>query len=186
LVILYKRQIIVYFLNDNDYYLDWPINHEIDMNKQAEANDISSFLCPKHKQAFINKPEYAEVIWTRLINEAQNRVGLYEWNKAVIIYGNAFEISDILLKESNDNNAIKRYLRSAIEFAYVLRQCSYTSDVAILYSFVRETLTQHLYPAETKLILQPLKKIAFSTLHEPKNWIDILKYMSESYSKTLH
>lgn len=156
------------------------------MNKPSKTNDISSFLCPKHKQAFINKPAYAEIIWTRLINEAQNQVGLYQWNKAVIIYGNAFEISDLLLKESNDNNAIKRYLRTAIEFAYVLRKCSYTSDVSILVTFVSETLTQHLYPADNKLILQPLNNIAFSTLHEPKNWINILKSMSESYSKTLH
>lgn len=156
------------------------------MNKQSEINNISSFLCPKHKQAFVNEPKYAEEIWTRLMNEAQNQVGLYEWSKAVIIYGNAFEISDILLKESNDNNAIKRYLRSAIEFSYVLRKCSYTSDVSILYSFVSTTLKQHLYPADCKLILQPLNNIAFSTLHEPKHWINILKYMTKSYSTTLH
>ena len=101
------------------------------MNKISKPNDVCYFLCPKHKQAFVDKPEYAEVIWARLINEAQHQVSLYEWNKAVIIYGNAFEICDILLMKSNDNNAIKRYLRTAIEFAYVLRKCSYTSDVSI-------------------------------------------------------
>lgn len=156
------------------------------MNKQPHQNKISPFLCPKHKQAFKDKPEYAEMIWTRLMNEAQHQVSLLEWNKAVVIYGNAFEISDILLKESDDNNAIKRYLRTAIEFTYVLRKCSYSKDVSTLVSFVTETLTQHLYPAECRLILQPLNNIAFSTLHEPQQWSNILKYMSESYSKTVH
>ena len=156
------------------------------MNKIADPSNVCYFLCPKHRQVFIDTPEYAEVIWTRLINEAQNQIGLYEWNKAVIIYGNAFEICDILLKKSNDNNAIKRYLDTAIEFCYALRKCSYTSDVSILISFVSETLNHHLNPAECKLILRPLNNIASSALPKPKHWINILKHMSESYSKTLH
>ncbi len=156
------------------------------MDKQAQQKTMSPFLCPKHKQAFINKPEYAESVWKRLITEAQQQVCQYEWKKALIIYGNAFEISDILLKETNDNHAIKRYLRTAIEFAYVLRQCSYSADVSTLVAFATDTLTEHLYPAECQLILQPLNNVAFSAMHEPKHWMNILQYMSESYSKTIH
>jgi len=156
------------------------------MDKQAHQKTMSPFLCQKHRQAFISQPEYAESVWKRLIIEAQGQVCQYEWKKALIIYGNAFEISDILLKKTNENHAIKRYLRTAIEFAYVLRQCTYNADVSALVTYVTDTLTEHLYPAECQLILQPLNNVAFSTLHEPKSWMNILQYMSDSYAKTIH
>ncbi len=135
------------------------------------ANQVQ-FLCSEHKQAIAGKPEYAALIWSRLIKEARDKVSCQEWNKSAVIYSNAFEVADLLITEApSDSKRIERYIHNAIELAYVLRKCSYTSDVSILVSIVEDRLEACLYPADSTLLVKPLRSIAFAALPEVSQWI---------------
>ncbi len=134
--------------------------------------DHVQFLRPEHKQAIEGKPKYAALIWSRLIKESRDKVSCQEWNKSAVIYSNAFEVADLLITEAkSDSKCIGRYLHTAIELAYVLRKCSYTSDVSALVSIVEDRLKAYLYPADSTLLVKPLRNVAFTALPEISQWI---------------
>ncbi|MFT6390035.1 MAG: hypothetical protein ACJAUP_003435 [Cellvibrionaceae bacterium] len=166
------------------------INHSgiFDMSRQpnAESEQKIRFLCPKHRQKLLDNPEYAQTILVRLLSNARHKLDQGSWDNAALVYGSAFETAEILFEQSDCFYEVNRYLQSAIEFAYALRHCSYEADLGMLVALIEEKLNEKLYPAQIKLLLKPLRDMAFSPLSEIYFPIHRANLQTKTLTHTIH
>lgn len=131
-------------------------------------------MCAKHRKKLIEAPESAIVIWYRLMSLARHQAKTQEWQKSVISYGNALDTAQIIFENDPASHEVSRYIRTASELAYTIRQCNYPCDLQVVVAVVKNNLERSLYPANIQLLLRPLTDIAYSPISEVNRWMKAL------------
>lgn len=80
------------------------------------------FLCQTHRQWLENDTEKALQLWHKATVDARQGVRDENWRAAIVNYGNAFDIAELLLEsQSSDPKAQERYAYTAVEMAYTFK-----------------------------------------------------------------
>ena len=133
------------------------------------------FLNPEHRQIMACKPQYANVIWLGLMSAARKQIDVEAWDFAVVAYCDAFEVAEIILSKKTNSHEINRYVRTATEFIYSLRRCSFNSDVPCLVALIKEQLSKKLALEKVELLCESLTEIAYLPLSEASTRVERLR-----------
>jgi hypothetical protein len=144
------------------------------------------FLCNKYKERLTNDPEQALTAWIKLINSGRQKAMKQDWQEAVILYGYAFEVAQLIFLGSPEKTETKRYIRTAVEFMFSLRHSDYPADYNLLIMAIRGCLETTLSPDGAKKSVEPLMDIAFSPICEVSRWMEIFYATESHYGKTIH
>ena len=80
------------------------------------------FLCQTHRQWLKHDTEKALQLWHKTTVDARQNVRDENWRAAIINYGNAFDIAELILEDRPDNaKAQERYAYTAVEMAYTFK-----------------------------------------------------------------
>ena len=133
----------------------------------------------KYRAKLSSNPEAAIVIWRRLIDLARQQQARDQWQKAIVCYGHALDTARFMFADNPDADSLNRYIRSACELAYRIRQCDPLCDLQLIIAGVNNTVEKYLYPVSTQLLLRPLLDIAFAPLVEVHCWMQALYEIDE-------
>lgn len=157
------------------------------MHTMTDTGEIKNlFLCPKQRKKLVSQPDQAVTDWSKALSNARFQVEEGNWDKAVLFHGCALEIADILLSHKPHNDAISRYIRTAVEFTYTLRHCSYPTDLPLLIAIVKDKLQEILSRAKTNTLIKPLTDVAFLPLSELNHWTPLRQHKQTKLSYTTH
>lgn len=80
------------------------------------------FLCQKHRDWLQSDPIKALHLWHKTTEDARQAVRDENWRVAIMNYGNAFDIAELLIDCDNFSiRAQERYAYTALEMAYTLK-----------------------------------------------------------------
>jgi hypothetical protein len=140
------------------------------------------FICKKHREQLSEDPKATTVLWSSLMFLARHQAKAQEWHKSVISYGNALDAAQVVFESDPTSPEVNRYIRTASELTYTIRQCDYPCDVKLVVAMVTSNLKKSFYPANVQLLLRPLNEIAYSPLSELKQWVKAL-FEADIYSE---
>jgi hypothetical protein len=145
------------------------------------------FICDPHREIYASDPRAALIFWSRTLSLARQKVVQAQWGEASVIYGNAFEVAEILLTGDDcDQRAIARYLQTSAEFAYALRKNTCINEVGQLISMVRHRLHHHIPSHQLNEMLQPLLDMTIRPETEVGEEIELALVMEVGRYQTLH
>lgn len=134
----------------------------------------------------MNNPEQALTAWIKLINAARHKAMENQWKVAVKLYGNAFEVSQLIFLHTPRTIEANRYVRTAIEFVFSLRYSGYPANLDLLIAAIQDCLETILSPEESRKNIEPLQDVAFSPMSEVDRWMQMFYGVESSYGKTIH
>ncbi len=129
------------------------------------------FLCSNHKQFLTANPKVAQKKWHQIIRDARQLVTEEQWSKAVIYYGNALEVSDILLTLNSCEKNQERYVQTALEMMHAVRNSQHQAETVAFYHMVVNRLNKEPLPVSFDTKLSPLKEVAFESLAKVNQWM---------------
>lgn len=138
-------------------------------------------MCEKHREKLSEDPKNAVMMWSKLINLARHQAAHGQWHKCINSYGNAFDAAEIIFESDVPSTAVNRYIRTACEFAYAIRQCNYPCDLSLFAALIKRKLEKNLYPASILFLIRPLKDIISAPMDEVDRWMEAL--IEADYSK---
>lgn len=145
------------------------------------------FICKKHRYALENNLEYAVITWSKLFRIARKQADNMEWHKAATSYGNALDVAEIIFSSSPQSTAVNRYIRTAVEFVYALRQDPEINyNILSISDFIKKNLEKNLYPANVDLLIKPLMDTVNAPIKNVHQWIQALFIADEMYSQHKH
>ena len=144
------------------------------------------YLCNDHRREFTRNPQQAAQSWQEIIMRARDLFYLEYWDQAVVIYGNAFEISEILLTNSQTQFSIDRYLRTALEFAYALRKSQTPCNLKAFLPHVKKQLSLTKTTAHLPQLIQPIEEVINLPIHMADHWLTALLSLGAIEHRVLH
>ena len=129
------------------------------------------FLCTNHRQHIKENPQRAHQSWNKTLFAARQLVKESRWNQAVIFYGNALEISEIMLTQESCIKSQECYLRTAVELMHALRNSEHEYDSLALFQMVLNRLEKERENFNCHEQLRPLKDVAFEPLSDVNRWM---------------
>ena len=143
-------------------------------------------MCEKYRNQLSEDPKAATFLWGRLMLLARHQAGTQEWQNSVVSYGNALDAAQVIFEDDPTSPEVTRYIGTASELVYTIRQCDYPCDIQIVVAVVKNNLKNSLHPANVQLLLRPLTDIAYSPLSEVKQWMKAvfktnINFRSHSY-----
>ncbi len=144
------------------------------------------YLCKDHRKEFSRNPKQAAQSWQEIIMRARTLFHLEHWEQAVVIYGNAFEIAEILLTNSQTQFSTDRYLRSALEFAYVLRKSQTPCNLKAFLPHVKKQLSLSKTTADVPHLTQPIDEVINLPIHMADHWLSALLSLDAIEHRVLH
>jgi hypothetical protein len=144
------------------------------------------YLCNSHRDEFTNNPQHAARAWKNIIEQARELFHMKEWERATIIYGNAFEISELLLTSDPTQYSVDRYLRSALEFVYALRKKNTKVNLAALIFHVETSIKGISHSMATPQLMQPLEEVINLPINLVDFWMLSLLSLESIESRVLH
>ncbi len=96
------------------------------------------------------------------------------WEKSILYYGNALDAAQVIFERDPRSPEVSRYVRTASELAFTIRQCNHPIDVQRIVAVVTGNLEKSLYPASVQLLLHPLTEIDYCPLSEVNQWVKAL------------
>lgn len=144
------------------------------------------YLCDQHRSEFANNPKQATHAWKVIIDQARQLFHTQDWENASRVYGNAFEISELLLVSERTAFSVDRYLRSALEYAYVLRKEGAGVDLSALISHVSQNIKNVKHTLSLELLVKPLEDVIRMPMHLADFWMLSLLSLDHIESRVLH
>lgn len=145
------------------------------------------FLCQKHRKWLLNDPLKALHLWRKTTEEARQAVRDENWRIAIMNYGNAFDIAELLIDCDNFSiRAQERYAYTALEMAYTLKSRKLDTQ------WLLTALTKKLEALDTSELTGELVE-SLKNLEQPK--ADNVTYIwqagnhqprTNNYSRQLH
>jgi hypothetical protein len=129
------------------------------------------FLCTTHRENIKQNPQRAHNSWNKTLSAARQLVKENRWDQAVIFYGNALEISEIMLTQESCSMTQERYLRTAVELMHALRNSHHEYDSNALFQMVLNRLEKEEDNFNCQAQLRPLKDVAFEPLTDVNRWM---------------
>jgi len=144
------------------------------------------YLCKDHRKEFSRNPKQAAQSWQEIIMRARSLFHLQHWDQAVVIYGNAFEISEILLTNSQTKFSIDRYLRTALEFAYALRKSQTPCNLEAFLPHVKKQMALTKTRDDLSYLIQPIEEVINLPIHMADHWLTALLSLDAIEHRVLH
>ncbi len=144
------------------------------------------FLCTDHRRELNCNPKQAAQLWQKLILQGRGLFHLQYWEQAVVVYGNAFEISEMLIANSQTKYSIDRYLRTALEFAYVLRKSQTPCNLESFPLHVKKQLSLLKTEQPISHLMQPIEEVIDLPLHMADFWLRELLSLDSIESRIYH
>ena len=144
------------------------------------------YLCKDHRQEFSRNPKRAAQSWQEVIMRARTLFHLQHWDQASVIYGNAFEIAEILLTNSQSQFSVDRYLRSALEFAYTLRKSQTPCELEAFLPHVKQQLARAKTKVDLPYLTQPIEEVINLPIHMADHWLTALLSLDAIEHRVLH
>ena len=141
-----------------------------------------NFMCKKHFEKLSEDPKAATALWSSLMFVARHQAKTQKWQKSIISYGNALDAAQVVFENDPTSPEVNRYIRTASELTFTIRQCDYPIDIQRVVAVVTNNLKKSLYPANVQLLLRPLNEIAYSPLSEVTQWVKAL-FEADIYSQ---
>lgn len=135
---------------------------------------LTHYMCSKHRSELERDPKLALQAWFRMINTARYFTNNHHWVNAIKLYGNALDCAEIIFLEKPDSDAVNRFIRTAVEFLYVLRVTGQTQDIKILVNSITHKLEKGLYPANVQLLMRPVHDTVSAPLKDVGRWVAAL------------
>ena len=131
-------------------------------------------MCKKHREQLSDDPKAATALWSSLMFVARHQANTKAWGKSIISYGNALDAAQVVFERDPRSPEVSRYIRTASELAFTIRQCNHPIDIQRIVAVVTDNLEKSLYPASVQLLLHPLTEIAYCPLSEVNQWVRAL------------
>ena len=144
------------------------------------------YLCDGHREAFSNNPEQAKQAWQNIVFQARELFHTVDWEQASLVYGNAFEISELLLSSDPSQFSVDRYLRTAFEFAYCLRKDNARIDLESFIFHVKNHVDSTQHAMGIAMLIQPLQDVVNLPIHVTDFWMKSLLSLDSIDSRVLH
>ncbi|WP_157496995.1 hypothetical protein [Hahella ganghwensis] len=144
------------------------------------------FMCNKHKAKIMEDPLHAIRSWHHTIRKAREFVTDNAWEQAVLFYGNALEISDIMLKQNSGVTALDRYVQTAVEFMHALRNSLHRDDTANFYNVIQSRLMEVSGGHQIETNLQPVQEVTFNALGTVNHWMYQWHQMISDRPQVMH
>jgi hypothetical protein len=144
------------------------------------------YLCDSHRDEFANNPQQAAQAWRGIIVQARELFHMQAWEKASVVYGNAFEIAELLLSSNPSQYSVDRYLRSALEYAYSLRKHDAKMNLGSLIVHVKNHIRGIQHTMAVPLLLEPLEEVIKLPLNLADYWMQSLLSLDTIESRVLH
>jgi len=145
-----------------------------------------SFLCQNHRAQLCGDADRAQSSWHLAIARARRSVLDKAWNKAVMYYGNALEISEIRLTHHRVKAALEDYIRTSVEMMHAVRNSSWQQDSEAFYEMIVDKVDGFDHPATIGHRLQPLVDVAFEPLDRVNEWMTQWHQWPGEASMTVH
>ncbi len=114
----------------------------------------------------INKNQPALSTWRESIQQARQAAKNRRWRDGLFHYSHALDDAESLFIQQPVSLAVKRYIRTASELAYTIKQSGYKHTPEILSHRVVNTVNKTLFPANTQLLIRPLLAIIEAPAHQ--------------------
>lgn len=144
------------------------------------------YLCDSHRDEFSNNPQQAAQAWRGIIVQARELFHLEEWARASVVYGNAFEISELLLRSNPSQFSVDRYLRSALEYAYSLRKHNPEMGLGSLIVHVKNNIRGLQHTMSVPQLVEPLEEVIKLPINLADFWMYSLISLDSIESRVVH
>lgn len=144
------------------------------------------FVCQKHKNELADNPRAAINSWLQLMATARYNKNIRQWKLSINAYGNALDVAEVLFASDPSSLEVNRYIRTAIEFIYILRSSEHPAKIKEVVEFIAGCLQKQLYPAHIELLLRPINDIAYKPLPLIDKWMDALFLEDEMKNHSIH
>lgn len=125
--------------------------------------------------------------WYNSIKISRNYLLTENWRLAISSYERSFQIATHLLILANCKNcAIKGYMRTSLEYAYVLRKTQDVHALGKLSLIVKNTMIEHTDQETGHCLLQPLWDVSNQPEIVIDGWMAQLFCMDSEIQKNLH
>jgi len=118
--------------------------------------------------------------------QAREVFHIQDWQKAAIIYGNAFEISELLLVSNPTAFSVDRYLRTALEFAYALRKNKVVTNLNPLIPHIKNNIRNIKHSMAMEFLIQPVEEVINLPIHLSDHWMKSLLSLDSLDHRILH
>lgn len=131
--------------------------------------------------------EHMTNAWSEMLSEARKSLFGQQWQPAVTQYWRAYGMAEQLLKESLCKNcAIKGYIRTLVELAYVLRKNQQEEKLSAIAELAKPTWDVQLTVALSQELIAIITNIAYAPIVQIDVWIDGLFAMDVAATQPLH
>jgi hypothetical protein len=155
-------------------------------NQLVKSGIFMKYLCNNHRNEFANNPQQAARAWKGIIEQARELFHMREWEKATIVYGNAFEISELLLTSDRTQYSVDRYLRSALELVYALRKKDTEVNLAAFILHVEMSIKGIPHSMALPQLMRPLEEVSKMPINLVDFWMLSLLSLDSIESRILH
>ena len=119
------------------------------------------FLCNTHRLHLIENPQDVLPAWRRTCRLGREALSEGDWRKAAMMFGNAWEMSDILLLQTPGQSAQQRYVDTSAEMMWALASGHQTQSCRQLFARVLSRLEKEPHMLCSQPSLSLLRDLAF-------------------------
>lgn len=125
--------------------------------------------------------------WNEMIHEARSYLLNQTWQQAAKQYWRVYPIAEQLLKESFCKNcAIKGYIRTLVELAYVLRKNQQQEKLSAIMELAKPLWLRELNPVLIEELIAIVTNITYAPIAQIDIWMEGLFAMDEAVNQPLH
>lgn len=125
--------------------------------------------------------------WSERLCVARKFLFSQEWQEAVNHYWQAYDIAERLLKEPLCKNcAIKGYIRTLAELAYVMRKNQQQQKLPAIIELAQPVWRAQLTSTLVQELIAIVTNIAYAPIAQIDVWIDALFAMDTAVNQPLH
>jgi len=102
--------------------------------------------------------------WQLLIAQARGKINEADWEGACVLYKQAFTIAESMMCKQNcsKNCAVNRYLKTAEEFAFVMKKSNFDCALALFVGQIEDNIAQQEVNFSSAELSHRLNELAFS------------------------
>ena len=119
------------------------------------------FLCGKHRLWLTQNPEELLPGWRRTCRMGREALVEEHWHQAAVFFGNAWEMSELLLSAQPGRGSQQRYIETAGEMMWALRAGEQSDGCRFVFSQVLSRLEQEARVECSHESLSLLRELAF-------------------------
>lgn len=144
------------------------------------------YMCNKHRHWLVEHPTELLPSWRKTRMAGRAAMARLRWDHAVMYYGNALEMSEIMMIQTPGQRNQQRYVDTATDMMHALRNSAQANTCHYLFGKVLDRLEQeaeHLFTVES---LSVLRTVAFGPKEKVNARLDSQPAQLQPASGYLH